>query len=167
MVGDSSCGSRLPATRRQRGSPGKSPKPSPGHRHLPIWCAIMIDTLLAYVTGGFAYGRVEHTANLANVGAGGFGVDNGTIGFDCDGGFSCFAGASSHTATGWTLGGGLEYALWQKWTVKAEYLYVSLNGNSVTETALSSGGFIPASFNANFSRTNFNTVRVGLNYQFH
>ncbi len=68
---------------------------------------------------------------------------------------------------GWTLGGGLEYALWQKWTVKAEYLYVSLNGNSVTETALSSGGFLPASFNANFSRTNFNIVRVGLNYQFH
>src|SRR5262249_52680081 len=93
-----------------------------------------VDNLLAYVTGGFAYGRVDHTANMANVGTGGFGVDNGTTGFFCDGGFTCFAGSSGHTATGWTLGGGLEYAFWQKWSVKAEYLYVSLNGSSVTET---------------------------------
>ncbi len=39
--GDSSYGSRSPATRPRPGSPGKSPKRSPGHRPLPIWCAIM------------------------------------------------------------------------------------------------------------------------------
>jgi hypothetical protein len=48
--------------------------------------------------------------------------------------------------------------------------YVSLASNGLTETALSvrfPGLNTPASFNANFSHTNFNVVRVGLNYQFH
>jgi hypothetical protein len=46
---------------------------------------------------------------------------------------------------------------------------VSLESKSITETALMTiPGFpTPSSFNGNFSRTNFNVVRVGLNYQFH
>jgi outer membrane immunogenic protein len=130
-----------------------------------------IDNLLAFITGGFAYGRVEHSASFINFGNA-FSVNNGvplgaTIGFDCQGG-PCFAGSSSKTATGGTWGGGLEYAFWQKWTLKAEYLYVSLASNSVTETALISGcTCAPASFSANFSRTKFNVVRFGLNYKFH
>ena len=130
-----------------------------------------MDNLLAYITGGFAYGRVEHSANFNNL-SNGFGVNNGaplgaTIGFDCVGFSTCFAGSSSDIATGWTLGGGLEYALWQNWMLRAEYLYVSLASKSVTEIALSSGcTCAPASFNANFSRTNFNVARLGVNYRF-
>jgi outer membrane immunogenic protein len=132
-----------------------------------------MDNLLAFITGGFAYGRLEHSASFTNNSASGFSVNNGvplgaTIGFDCESFSTCFAGSSSKIATGGTWGGGLEYAFWQKWTLKAEYLYVSLASNSVTEIALNSGcTCAPASFNANFSRTNFNVVRVGLNYQFH
>jgi opacity protein-like surface antigen len=33
-------------------------------------------------------------------------------------------------------GGGLEYAFAQHWTFKAEYLYVSLESESVTESAV-------------------------------
>jgi outer membrane immunogenic protein len=73
-------------------------------------------------------------------------------------------------ATGWTAGAGFEYAIWKNVTFKAEYLYVSLGSDSVTETALAVDPFSPAdarsSFNANFSRTNFNVARVGLNYHF-
>jgi outer membrane immunogenic protein len=73
-------------------------------------------------------------------------------------------------ATGWTAGAGFEYAIWKNVTFKAEYLYVSLGSDSVTETALTVDPFSPAdarsSFNANFSRTNFNVARVGLNYHF-
>jgi outer membrane immunogenic protein len=65
------------------------------------------------------------------------------------------------------LGGGLEYAFWQKWTLNAEYLYVSLDSKSVTETAVAVlPGTPPASFNANLNRTSFNVARVGLNYRF-
>jgi len=123
--------------------------------------------LLAYVTGGFAYGRVEQSGDLS----GPFIFQSISAPFtsvNCNGG-TCYAGSSSGVNVGWTLGGGLEYALWQQWTVRAEHLYVSLESWGVTEAALAtlSGFPTPSSFNANFGRTNFNVVRFGLNYQFH
>ena len=130
-----------------------------------------VDNLLAYVTGGFAYGRVERSGTYVNnSGTQIIGSDNASLtGYNCSPGpgFVCFAGSSSSVATGWTLGGGLEYALWQKWTLKAEYLYVSLNSTTFTETALVRAGlgFALSTFNAN-GRTNFNVARVGLNYRF-
>jgi outer membrane immunogenic protein len=126
--------------------------------------------LLAYVTGGFAYGRVNHNGSWMNNSAGIFifNAGPGSISTSCGPG-TCWAGSSNSVATGWTLGGGLEYVLWQQWSVRAEYLYVSLESKGMTETALATlPGFpTPSSFNANFSRTNFNVVRVWLNYQFH
>ena len=130
------------------------------------------NNLLIYGTGGFAYGRVNHTGSLSSPGLA-INVIGGP-GFSCgstlNGTTPCFAGSSGNTATGWTAGGGVEYALWQQWSLKLEYLYVRLASNGLTETALSvpfPGLNTPASFNANFSHTNFNVVRVGLNYQFH
>jgi outer membrane immunogenic protein len=111
---------------------------------------------------------VNHTGSLS--GSFSHSVFGGT-GFNCPNvTIPCFAGSSGNTATGWTAGGGVEYALWQQWSLKLEYLYVSLASNGLMETALSTlhpGLTTPASFNANFSHTNFNVVRVGLNYQFH
>ena len=129
------------------------------------------DSLLVYVTGGFAYGKVEHSGSYGNNDTtfSMFGVSSDFFSFSCLPGRTCFAGSSSYTATGWTVGGGLEYALWRNVTVKAEYIYVSLDSDSVTETALvvdDPQSDKPASFNANFSRTNINVVRVGLNYRF-
>ena len=86
---------------------------------------------------------------------------------NCNANSVCFAGSSSKISTGWTLGGGIEYALWLHWTVKAEYLYVSLSGGSVTEFAVDTSGLAPASYNANFNHANFNVVRAGLNYKFY
>lgn len=129
------------------------------------------DNLLTYVTGGFAYGRVEHTGRIVNNSATtGFGIGAGGISVSCNAGTACFAGSSSSMSTGWTAGAGFEYAIWKNVTFKAEYLYVSLGSDSVTETALAVDPFSPAdarsSFNVNFSRTNFNVARVGLNYHF-
>src|SRR5581483_5741775 len=58
------------------------------------------DRFMPYITGGLALGDVKAT----------------TPGF---------AGASSDRA-GWTLGAGLEFAVAQNWSLKAEYLYVDL-----------------------------------------
>lgn len=129
------------------------------------------DNLLAYITGGVAYGKVEHRGNYVNNDTtfSMFGVSSDFFSFSCAPGRTCFAGSSSHTAAGWTVGGGLEYALWRNVTVKAEYIFVSLDSDSVTETALAVDdpqSDKPASFNANFGRTNINVVRVGLNYRF-
>jgi outer membrane immunogenic protein len=120
------------------------------------------NNLLVYGTGGFAYGLVSHTGGLG----GSFSRQGSNADFSCPNvSIPCFAGSSGNTATGWTAGGGVEYALWRQWSLKLEYLYVSLASNGLTETALSV--LNPASFNTNFSHTNFNVVRVGLNYQFH
>ncbi|MCB4769385.1 porin family protein [Ancylobacter sp. Lp-2] len=59
------------------------------------------DTVLPYVTGGFAYGKTKVTDQLLNW-------------------------SESSTQTGWTIGAGVEYAFLPNWTVKAEYLYVDL-----------------------------------------
>jgi outer membrane immunogenic protein len=127
------------------------------------------DNLLAYVTGGFAYGRVERTGSYVSNSATAFGLlPVGGFGLSCAAGATCFAGSSSSVAAGWTAGGGLEYAFWKNLTLKAEYLYVSLDSKSVTETALAviNPGDKPSSFNANYNRTSFNVARVGVNYRF-
>jgi outer membrane immunogenic protein len=128
------------------------------------------DNLLAYVTGGFAYGRIERTASYAAANGGNIGVISGGFSLNCASPptTACFAGSSNNTAIGWTLGGGLEYALGQTWTVKAEYLHVSLDSRSLTEVAPAPNpGSTPSSLNANYGQTNIDTVRVGLNYHFH
>jgi outer membrane immunogenic protein len=128
-----------------------------------------MNNLLTYITGGFAYGRVEQSGSYVNNGVGTLGISEKGSSILCPGGgVTCFAGSSSRVATGWTLGGGFEYALWQNVTFKAEYLYVSLSSKSIIETAtaVAVAGLTPASFNANYSNTNVNVARVGFNYRF-
>jgi outer membrane immunogenic protein len=78
------------------------------------------DRLLIYGTGGFAYGRVEANSVLTANGSAAFLFG---FGFDCIAATPiCFAGNSTRTATGWTAGGGFEFALSQNISLKAEYL---------------------------------------------
>lgn len=129
------------------------------------------DNLLTFVTGGFAYGRVERTATLTPLGPTGFGFSQGPgFSFTCTTlGQTCFTGSRTNTATGWTVGGGFEYALWKNLTIKGEYLYVSLNGQTLTMAAtavLNPGLDTPSTFNVASGRANFNVARVGVNYRF-
>jgi outer membrane immunogenic protein len=86
------------------------------------------DRALWFVSGGLAYGNVHATA------PGFVGVDD--------------------TNAGWTLGGGVEFALQGPWTAKVEYLHVNLG--DVTPVGLGVGS---QSFDADL-------VRAGLNYRF-
>lgn len=92
-----------------------------------------IDRFMPYVTGGAAFGNVRAR----------------TPGF---------AGGSD-TGTGWTLGGGVEFAIAPNWTVKGEYLYVDL-GNF--NCGLACGGGLAVD-NVDFKS---HIVRAGLNYRF-
>jgi outer membrane immunogenic protein len=69
-----------------------------------------------------------------------------------------FPGARENSV-GWTLGGGLEFALAGNWTAKGEYLYVDLG--DLNCSAANCGG-------AGQTKVDFNThiVRAGLNYRF-
>lgn len=90
--------------------------------------------VLSYVTAGFAYGNVRTTITEAGVGT-----------FTND-----------RTATGWTVGSGLEAALGGNWTGKIEYLYLNLGNRQ--------DAFGPP---AQFTNTELreNLFRVGLNYR--
>ena len=104
---------------------------------------------LLYVTGGFAYGSVESSARIAFPFPGG--------GFDGD-----FSGARSSTKTGWTAGGGFEYAWGNNWSAKAEYLYVDLGSDTIR--------LIDPNFPADFVDYRFqhrdHIFRAGINYRF-
>jgi outer membrane immunogenic protein len=126
------------------------------------------DNLLVYGTGGFAYGQVEHSGSTGMPDIAFLILATPPFSFACPRGGTCFSGSSQDTETGWVAGGGIEWAFWQHWSLKAEYLYVSLDNKALTETAVGTVPIepVPASFSVNFSRANFNVVRAGLNYHF-
>jgi outer membrane immunogenic protein len=68
--------------------------------------------------------------------------------------------------TGWTAGGGAEFAWRPNWTVKAEYLFVSFDGQDYPGTAHYLPPRGPQNFRFSASSTEFNIVRIGLNYKF-
>ena len=101
------------------------------------------DRALVYFTGGFAYGTVYNEANIQSAVAAPDFVTN-------------------PSATGYVLGGGLEYKFWRDLSVKLEYQYVNLGKNDPVAS-----GFIPPGYVANGGTLRddaFNTVRVGLNW---
>jgi outer membrane immunogenic protein len=104
-------------------------------------------SVLAYVTGGLAYGSIKSSGILS--------------GFTPGGAAAALAFSNSTTKGGWTVGGGLEARLAERWTGKIEYLYVDYG--TVSGTVVD----IPAGIGANLSsRVTDNVLRVGLNYHF-
>jgi outer membrane immunogenic protein len=110
---------------------------------------LVTDRALLYATGGLAYGQVSASTvfTAPNVGA-------------------TYSGRRSSTEVGWTIGGGVEYALTQSISAKLEGLYYNLGRETVigSEAPLI---FAPAGYQHN---TTFETdgalIRVGLNYKF-
>jgi len=70
-----------------------------------------------------------------------------------------FTASASSSATGWTAGGGVEYALADHWTVKAEYLHVGFSNRSATTTQFGN------TYNFAF-KDSVDIGRVGINYKF-
>jgi outer membrane immunogenic protein len=134
------------------------------------------NSLLVYATGGFAYGRVETTATLSGAVFGTCGLGVAGVG-DCP--ILSSVLQNSTVRSGYTVGGGAEYAMLYGWSLKAEYLYFNLgeSASGTTQLALLSngcpcltgGGLAPFATSAVSTRTSDfrgNIVRVGLNYQF-
>jgi outer membrane immunogenic protein len=93
------------------------------------------DSVLIYGTGGYAWAdnRITATALGASI-------------------------SDSQVHSGWTVGAGVEVMFAPKWSVKAEYLYRSFQG----ETYFS--GIVPGGVNS--GTLNLNSVQVGVNYHF-
>src|SRR3974390_1891005 len=104
-------------------------------------------TLLAYLTGGLAYGRISVAGTITDTSVP-----------------MAWSFGSTPTNFGWTLGGGIEGAIpsTTDWTWKVEYLYIDLG-------SVSGAGFDPdflSTFNWN-TKVTHNIVRVRGNYRFH
>lgn len=125
-------------------------------------CGFLVTpTLLAYGTGGFAYGGVAASTFITAVESLGNPPYPPVLGV---------AGIST-TRTGWTAGGGIEWMFAPNWSAKAEYLYFDLsritNGFTLTQINLGLGG-VPWGIATVQSSTRFNgnIVRGGINYHF-
>ncbi|MGD9656267.1 MAG: outer membrane protein [Methylocystis sp.] len=95
--------------------------------------SLLNSQLLLYGTGGFAYGDLS-----LNYG---------------------WLGSQTRTGTGWSTGGGLEYAFLPNWSAKVEYLYANIGADYGPTFA---GPFLIETE----QRAHLNTVRAGVNYRF-
>ncbi|HLH94415.1 MAG TPA: outer membrane protein [Xanthobacteraceae bacterium] len=96
---------------------------------------LAFDRVLIYGTGGVAFAQLnEHLFDPA---------------------VSSFSVSPSPNVTGWTAGGGVEYAFTDHWTAKAEYLHVGF-----PDRTAASGGYIFKFKDA------LDIGRVGINYKF-
>jgi outer membrane immunogenic protein len=87
---------------------------------------------LLYVTGGFAFADLNQTISAPTA----------TM-------------SSDDWETGYTLGGGIEWAFAPNWSLKSEYLFVDLGDQTLSSPA---GTYT--------TETDFHTARAGLNYRF-
>lgn len=114
------------------------------------------DNTLVYITGGLALTQLS----LSQVYS-----DNINFGAATGGSLSL---SSSQTKVGWVIGGGLEHAIGNQWSVKAEYLYTRFDGISADARLVHifPGGIDGGGFSNNLDHFSSNIVRVGFNYKF-
>ena len=106
--------------------------------------------LMIYGTGGLAYGGGSSWGSV---------VANGTN--------LSWYGSNSPTKTGWTIGGGLEYAITNNITLRGEYLYYDLG--SQTETAVpnaAAAAALPGVYATTKTQFDGSIFRIGANYKF-
>ena len=97
---------------------------------------------LPYITGGLAYGETKFS---------GSGTVGGLVA-------TPVAFSQSSTNVGWTVGAGIEWAFWDKWSAKIEYLYMDLgNGPTIALTPTSA---------ITTGRMTDNIARAGVNFHF-
>lgn len=111
------------------------------------------DRVLFYGTGGLAYGGLRQSASFAAPAVPGVIPSQ------------FYSGFNSSTKTGFAAGGGIEYAFFGNWTVRAEYLYYDLGTTTVNIVALPASLASPASAFARFDNSG-HIVRAALNYRF-
>lgn len=104
--------------------------------------------LLVFATGGYAYGHLGQRGAINPVP-----TDNPT-----------YAGSNPQMASGWALGGGLEYALGPMLSLKLDYLHYDLGTQRLVlgETA----GFFTDEYATMRAKTRGDMVRMGLNIGF-
>jgi opacity protein-like surface antigen len=98
---------------------------------------------LFYAKGGWAFGEIRAGTNL-----------NAGVSLPLPGGM--IPASSSNWESGWTVGGGMEFALTDRWSAKAEYMHYEFPQDAFT---------VAQNVTSN-ATTAGDTVRIGVNYHF-
>jgi opacity protein-like surface antigen len=101
------------------------------------------DNTLIYGTGGLAWATIKTTRTQLS----------GSV-FTSTPGLS---EQSTFTSLGWVIGGGIEFALTQRWSTKLEYLYADIGTTTITRDLIRQ--YVQIS-------DRWSIARVGLNYKF-
>jgi outer membrane immunogenic protein len=109
---------------------------------------VTLDRALFYATGGLAYGRTQHSVTM-------FGPTDNVQ----------FAGDREKTEVGYTVGGGVEYGITRRVSLKAEYLYYDLGRSTLDVAVVPGSGGAGTGYNSHF-KDGGNIVRAGINYKF-
>jgi outer membrane immunogenic protein len=104
---------------------------------------------LLYVKGGAAWARFESEVHIVNC-----------IFFSGSGGCATIQDTdAAKTASGWTIGTGLEWVFWRTWSARLEYDFYDFGRRITVGTAAT--GPIPVDL-----ERNIHTVRLGVNWRF-
>jgi len=128
--------------------------------------SVPFPSVLLYATGGGAWGNANGNSNATCIAAPGSPCSSGsplTGGVPFTGG-----GATFHsTDSGWTAGAGFEWAFFQHWTARIEYLHLQFNNTNTnyTTTVTTAAGTGVATTHIS-SNTGVDVVRFGVNYLF-
>jgi outer membrane immunogenic protein len=118
------------------------------------------DTRIATLAARFGY-SFDRTLIYGKFGGGWVGNSGFTVADQTTG--AVFSGNNSNTASGWLVGGGIEYAFTNNWTGKFEYDYIGLSGRSF----FLPGAVFPALAGDTISSShNVQMVKFGINYLF-
>ena len=118
------------------------------------------DRVLLYATGGLAVGGVNSQGSVIT------GTSVGLAGGEV------WNGSNSTVKAGYVVGGGVEWAFYDRWTAKVEYLWYDLGNVSHPLNCSFNSGFACGAFGVyptlgSTSSSVFGSiVRVGLNYKF-
>jgi outer membrane immunogenic protein len=105
--------------------------------------------VLVYATGGLGVTHLDTATSFSDISV-----------FDATGAWS-----ASKTRLGWTIGGGLEWALGNNWTVKTEYLYFNFGSVQSSGTVTAQGTAYAQAVNTSVDLT-AHIARAGVNFKF-
>jgi outer membrane immunogenic protein len=107
--------------------------------------------LLIYGTGGVAIARVNMSAN----------TDSAPLGTEQ------YPAKAFDARTGWVEGGGAEFALSRRWSVKAEYLHYDLGNFALTANPTIPFGSGSPNYQVRYTQSiSANLIKPGLNFRF-
>ena len=130
------------------------------------------DRWLIYGKAGVAFEHTNYTDNwTANIPGQQCNVNGGAAavcvmagGFG-GGSFPLFSGTGGETRVGWTVGTGIEWAIWNNWSIKAEYDYLDFGSRTVAINGSILPGIVnfPASLGIENSQ-HINEFKFGVNW---